>query len=88
MKYEVALNIEGLKKEVKKTTVSNTKIGAVNLMYSWIRWESPDILGDVFFSKLPNSFFNLTADKKIKAMEDSLNDNNFTKTTIVVTKAK
>lgn len=53
MKYEVTLNIEGLKKEVKKTTVSNTKIGAVNLMYSWIRWESEDILGDVFFSKLP-----------------------------------
>ena len=88
MKYEVTLNIEGLKKEVKKTTVSNTKIGAVNLMYSWIRWEIEDILGDVFFSKLPNSFFNFTADKKIKAMEDNLNDNNFTKATLVVTKVK
>ena len=88
MKYEVTLNIEGLKKEVKKTTVSNTKIGAVNLMYSWIRWDSPDSIGDVFFSKLPNDFFNFTSDKKLKAMEDNLNDNNFTKTMIVVTKVK
>lgn len=56
MKYEVTLNIEGLKKEVKKTTVSNTKIGR----------STPQKLVD-FFQNLPQSFFvfNLFLTKNI-----------------------
>lgn len=80
--FEVRLKITGLKKDIEKTIVDTSGIRAIDSLYSWLRWDCKDVIGEVFAKNLPANFITMTARQKARAMCQAIDDNDYTHTTI------